>query len=416
MNMAGKWIRRNFMKQTTGNQPAVRLKTGRDKPVRQGHPWLFSGAIQQIPPTAADGDLVDVQAASGEWLACGYLNRKSQIQVRILSWQPDEPIDQAFWQRRLQSAIAARRAWIATPETNAYRLVNGESDYLPGLIVDHYADYLVMQVGTLGMERYKQMLAELLLTLTGAKGVIERSDLALRRQEGLPEATGLLAGVAPAGPVEIRELGLRYQVDLAHGQKSGFYTDQRDNRRRVAAYCHAGRVLNAFSYTAAFAVHALAAGARHVTNIDTSVDALTVGETHLRLNGFDPDQQAEQIAGDVFTILRDWRDEGIEPFDVIILDPPKFAQSHGNLDRALRGYKDINWLAMGLLKPGGILATFSCSGLVSADLFQKVVFGAAVDAKRPVQVLEWLRQGNDHPVAITFPEGDYLKGLICRVL
>lgn len=410
MSMAGNWITHNVMK-----QEAVRLKAGRDKPVRQQHPWIFSGAIQQLP-AAADGDLVDVRAADGAWLARGYLNRKSQIQVRLLSWQPDEAIDMAFWQRRLQSAIAMRRALIASAETNAYRLVNGESDYLPGLIVDQYADYLVMQVGTLGIEQRKAELAALLLMLTSCKGVVERSDLALRRQEGLTEATGLLAGVAPAGPIAVRELGFHYEVDLAQGQKSGFYTDQRDNRRRVAAYCQGGRVLNAFSYTAAFAVHALAAGARHVTNLDTSVEALTGGETHLRLNGFDPDRQAEQIAGDVFTILRDWRSEGVEPFDVIILDPPKFAQSRGNLDRALRGYKDINLLAMGLLKPGGILATFSCSGLVSAELFQKVVFGAAVDAQRPVQVLEWLRQGSDHPVAITFPEGEYLKGLICRVL
>lgn len=410
MSMAGNWITHNVMK-----QEAVRLKAGRDKPVRQQHPWIFSGSIQQLP-AAADGDLVDVRAADGAWLARGYLNRKSQIQVRLLSWQPDEAIDMAFWQRRLQSAIAMRRALIASAETNAYRLVNGESDYLPGLIVDQYADYLVMQVGTLGIEQRKAELAALLLMLTSCKGVVERSDLALRRQEGLTEATGLLAGVAPAGPIAVRELGFHYEVDLAQGQKSGFYTDQRDNRRRVAAYCQGGRVLNAFSYTAAFAVHALAAGARHVTNLDTSVEALTGGETHLRLNGFDPDRQAEQIAGDVFTILRDWRSEGVEPFDVIILDPPKFAQSRGNLDRALRGYKDINLLAMGLLKPGGILATFSCSGLVSAELFQKVVFGAAVDAQRPVQVLEWLRQGSDHPVAITFPEGEYLKGLICRVL
>lgn len=411
MSMAGNWITHNVMK-----QEAVRLKAGRDKPVRQQHPWIFSGSIQQLP-AAADGDLVDVRAADGAWLARGYLNRKSQIQVRLLSWQPDEAIDTTFWQRRLQSAIAMRRALIASAETNAYRLVNGESDYLPGLIVDQYADYLVMQVGTLGIEQRKAELAALLLMLTGCKGVVERSDLALRRQEGLTEATGLLAGVAPAGPIAVRELGFHYEVDLAQGQKSGFYTDQRDNRRRVAAYCHqGGRVLNAFSYTAAFAVHALAAGARHVTNLDSSVEALTGGETHLRLNGFDPDRQAEQIAGDVFTILRDWRSEGVEPFDVIILDPPKFAQSRGNLDRALRGYKDINLLAMGLLKPGGILATFSCSGLVSAELFQKVVFGAAVDAQRPVQVLEWLRQGSDHPVAITFPEGEYLKGLICRVL
>ncbi len=404
------------MKQTANRDMAVIVKAGREKPVRQQHPWIFSGAIQQLPAGVADGELVDVRSAEGEWLARGYLNRKSQIQVRLLSWQPDEAIDAVFWERRLQRALALRRAFIADATTNAYRLVNGESDYLPGLVVDQYADYLVMQVGTLGMDQRKQDLAEQLLALTGCRGVIERSDLALRRQEGLAEATGLLVGSAPTGPVDIQESGFRYQVDLTHGQKSGFYTDQRDNRRRVAAYCQGGRVLNAFSYTAAFAVHALAAGAHHVTNIDTSVDALTVGEIHLRLNGFDPDQQAEQIAGDVFTVLRDWRAERVEPFDVIILDPPKFVQSRGNLERALRGYKDINLLALGLIKPGGILATFSCSGLVSADLFQKVVFGAAVDARRSVQVMEWLRQGNDHPVAITFPEGEYLKGLICRVL
>ena len=404
------------MKQTANRDTMVLIKAGREKPVRQQHPWIFSGAIQQLPASVADGEVVDVCSAAGEWLARGYLNRQSQIQVRLLSWQPDEAIDAAFWQRRLQRAIELRRTFIANAETNAYRLINGESDYLPGLVVDQYADYLVMQVGTLGIERRKAELAAQLLALTGCRGVIERSDLALRRQEGLPEAIGLLAGVAPSGPVDIQESGFRYQVGLTYGQKSGFYTDQRDNRRRVAAYGQGGRVLNAFSYTAAFAVHALAAGAHHVTNIDTSVDALTVGETHLRLNGFDPDQQAEQIAGDVFSVLRDWRVEGVDPFDMIILDPPKFAQSRGNLDRALRGYKDINLLALGLIKPGGILATFSCSGLVSADLFQKVVFGAAVDARRSVQVLEWLRQGNDHPVAITFPEGDYLKGLICRVL
>lgn len=403
------------MRQTVKRE-AVIIKAGREKPVRQQHPWIFSGAIEQLPIGVGDGEVVDVRSAGGEWLARGYLNRQSQIQVRLLSWQADEAIDTAFWQRRLQGALDLRRTFIANAETNAYRLVNGESDYLPGLVVDQYADYLVMQVGTLGIDRRKQELAALLLTLRGCRGVIERSDLALRRQEGLTEATGLLAGTAPDGAVEVVELGFRYQVDLSQGQKSGFYTDQRDNRRRVAAYCRGGRVLNAFSYTAAFAVHALAAGAHHVTNIDTSIDALTVGETHLRLNGFDPDQQAEQIAGDVFTVLRDWRAAGVEPFDMIILDPPKFAQSRGNLDRALRGYKDINLLALGLIKPGGILATFSCSGLVSADLFQKVIFGAAIDARRSVQVLEWLRQGNDHPVAITFPEGEYLKGLICRVL
>jgi len=406
------------------NRNAVVLKPDRDKPVRQGHPWIFSGAIQSLPANAANGaangDIVPVYAADGKWLAQGYLNRASQIQVRLLSWDNAEAIDEAFWRRRLHQAIVARRHLAAGNATTAYRLVNAESDYLPGLTVDRYGSYLVMQVGTLGIEVRKQRLAKLLLELTGCTGVIERSEVAVRRQEGLGDASGLLAGSAPPARVMIEELGLKFYVDLMGGQKSGFYMDQRENRQRLAAYCQGGAVLNAFSYTGAFAVYALAAGARHVTNIDVSVEALQLGEENMRLNHFDPDGQSENVAGDVFDVLHDWRDaareSGTRPYDVIILDPPKFAQSKGNLERALRGYKDINLLAMQLIKPGGILATFSCSGLVSANLFQKVVFGAAVDAERPVQILEWLRQGSDHPIAITFPEGEYLKGLICRVL
>ena len=400
---------------------AVVLKPDREKPVRQGHPWIFSGAIDRLPDKAANGDIVPVCDPSGHFLARGYLNRTSQIQVRILSWDANEAIDDGFWWRRLTQAITARQHLAESAETTAYRLVNAESDYLPGLTVDRYGEYLVMQVGTLGIEVRKQQLADLLLALTGCKGVIERSEVAVRRQEGLGDATGLLAGKEPPARITIQELGLRFYVDLMGGQKSGFYMDQRANRRRVATYCQGARVLNAFGYTGAFGVYALAAGARYVTNLDISVEALQLGEENLRLNGFNPDTQAESIAGDVFDVLRDWRDAGAhtsgdDQYDVIILDPPKFAQSKNNLDRALRGYKDINLLALRLLKPGGILATFSCSGLVSADLFQKVVFGAAVDAGRPVQILEWLRQGSDHPVAITFPEGEYLKGLICRVL
>jgi 23S rRNA (cytosine1962-C5)-methyltransferase len=250
--------------------------------------------------------------------------------------------------------------------------------------------------------------------------------MALRRQEGLGPAAGLLAGEAPDGPVEIRESGLRFAVDLLHGQKTGFYTDQRQNRRRFAAYCAAAagssttrtagpQVLNAFAYTGAFAVYALAAGASHVVNLDSSVEALELAETNLRLNGFDPDTQADGVAGDVFSVLRDWREDPTGPrFDMIVLDPPKFVQSQQHMERGLRGYKDINLLALHLLRPGGILATFSCSGLVDLSLFQKVVFGAAVDAGRSVQVLEWLHQGPDHGVALTFPEGEYLKGLLCR--
>lgn len=394
----------------------VILKPDREKPVRQGHPWIFSGAIQRLPEQAQDGDIVAVSDARGAWLAQGYLNRASQIQVRLLSWDSKEIIDEHFWRRKLRQSILARHELSMSGETTAYRLVNAESDYLPGLVVDRYGSVLVMQVGTLGIELRKRELANLLLELTDCSSVIERSEMAIRRQEGLGDASGLLAGVAPAEQVTVRELGLQFYVDLLSGQKSGFYMDQRFNRQRVASYCAGGDVLNAFSYTGAFAVHALAQGARTVINVDTSVEALELGEANLRLNGFDPDTQTENIAGDLFEVLRDWRNAGKQRFDLIILDPPKFAQSKGNLERALRGYKDINLLAMGLLKPGGFLATFSCSGLVSADLFQKVVFGAAVDAGRPVQILEWLRQASDHPVAITFPEGEYLKGLICRVL
>lgn len=397
----------------TGN--AVILKSGRDKPVRQRHPWIFSGAIASLPAGVEDGEFVEVVDAAGAWLARGYLNRRSQIQVRLLTWEQGEVIDAGFWRRRLAAAIDLRRTLPALDGCNALRLVNAENDYVPGLTVDRYDDYLVLQAGTLAIDRRKAVLAQILLELTGCRGIVERSDMAARKLEGLSPATGTLGGSTPPGTIDIREDGLLFQVDLVHGQKTGFYTDQRTNRRRVAAYSEDRRVLNAFSYTGAFAVHALRFGATHVTNIDSSVDALTMGETNLRRNGFDPDRQAEAIAGDVFAILRDWHDEPERRFDLIILDPPKFAQNQGAVDRALRGYKEINRLALRLLRPGGILATFSCSGLVSADLFQKVVFGAAVDADRSVQVLEWLRQSPDHPVAITFPEGDYLKGLIARV-
>jgi 23S rRNA (cytosine1962-C5)-methyltransferase len=411
---------------TNGANAVVRLKPNRDKPVRQGHPWIFSGAIEHIPPAAADGAIVDVAAADGRWLARGYLNRRSQIQVRMLTWV-QEAIDESFWRNRLAAAIAVRATLPEMDGTNAVRLVNAENDGLPGLTVDRFADFLVLQAGTLAIDQRKEILALLLLELTGCRGVIERSEMALRRQEGLGPAAGLLAGEAPAGPIEVIESGLRFVVDLEHGQKTGFYTDQRQNRRRFAAYCAAHsphsessggpRVLNAFAYTGAFAVYALSAGAVHVTNIDSSIDALVLAETNLRLNGFDPDTVAEGVAGDVFSILRDWRGSAAGPrFDLIVLDPPKFVQSQQHMERALRGYKDINMLALHLLNPGGILATFSCSGLVDAALFQKVVFGAAVDAGRTVQILEWLRQSADHPVAITFPEGEYLKGLICRVL
>ena len=394
--------------------PTITLKPGREKSVRNRHPWLFSGAIQRIDRDAADGDSVDVHSNGGQWLARGYLNRRSQIHVRLFSWNAAEAIDEDFWRGRLQRAMAGRAALAADPHTNAYRLVHAESDGLPGLVVDRYGDWLVVQCLTLGIERVKPLLARLLVELCQPGGIVERSDVDVRQKEGLRPALGMLHGQAPTGPIEIMEHGQRFLVDLLSGQKTGFYLDQRENRRRVAAYCQGGSVLNAFSYSGGFAVYALAAGAQHVINLDSSLEALELAERNLALNGFDPDAQAEGVAGDVFQVLRDWRAAG-ERFDVIILDPPKFAHSQQQVDRAARAYKDINLLAMQLLQPGGVLATFSCSGLVSADLFQKIVFGASVDSGRDVQVVERLSQGPDHPVLLNFPEGEYLKGLVCRV-
>jgi 23S rRNA (cytosine1962-C5)-methyltransferase len=395
----------------------VVIKPGREKPIIQHHPWIFSGAIHKLPADAPDGAIVDVVDSHDRWLARGYLNRTSQIQVRILTWQQDEIVDDAFWRQRLSTAVAHRIPLLAKGDTTAYRLVNAESDYIPGLIVDRYGDHLVAQIGTLGIDQRKMRLAEILLDLTGCQSISEHSDTAIRRFEGLDDVQGLLAGTPPPDQVEITEKGLRFVVELSSGQKTGFYMDQRANRQAVASYCTGATVLNGFSYTGAFAVHALAAGAIHVTNIDSSVDALELAEVNLRLNGLDPDDMTENIAGDIFQILRDWRTSAERTeYDVVILDPPKFASNKQQVERALRGYKDINLLALQLVKSGGILATFSCSGLVSADLFQKVLFGAAVDAGREVQILEWRHQDVDHPVAITFPEGEYLKGLICRVL
>ena len=393
----------------------ITLKPGREKPVRNHHPWIFSGAIKQIDPDASNGDIVDVLDAGGGWLARGYLNRRSQIRVRLLTWDQNEPVDERFWRSRVQRALEGRAGLAADPGTDAYRLVYAESDGLPGLIVDRYADWLVLQSLTLGIERVKPLLVELLQELCMPAGIVERSDVDVRGKEGLDGAAGRLAGELPPDELlEIRENGFRFLVDLPGGQKTGYYLDQRDNRRRAAAWCHDAQVLNAFSYTGSFAVYALAAGARHVTNVDSSLEALQLGERNLALNGFDADAQADGVAGDVFQVLRDWRATG-RLFDVVVLDPPKFAQSQGQVDRAARAYKDINMQAMHLLRPGGMLITFSCSGLVSPDLFQKIVFGASVDAARDVQVVERLSQGGDHPLLLSFPEGEYLKGLICRV-
>ncbi|MBN1312168.1 MAG: class I SAM-dependent rRNA methyltransferase [Anaerolineae bacterium] len=391
----------------------VTLKHGREKPLRQRHPWVFSGAIDKAD--ADPGTLVVVRSQAGEFLAQGYYNPRSQIVVRALSWREDDVIDASWWRARLQAAIDAR-AGLATYESLvAYRLVYAESDGLPGLIVDRYGDYLVIQSLTLGIEAVKPMLIELLVDLVQPKGIIERSDVDVRKKEGLEDITGLVWGEPPPEPFIIREYGLQYPVDLPAGHKTGFYLDQRENRRWLLGQSLEGQeVLNAFSYTGSFSACAALRGARQIVNVDSSQAALDAARDMMALNDLDQ-VPAEYVAADVFEQLRVYREEG-RTFDLIILDPPKFAHSSRDIERAARGYKDINLLAFRLLRPGGLLLTFSCSGLVRPDLFQKIVFAASIDVYRQAQIIGWLGQGSDHPVLLTFPEGQYLKGLVCRVL
>lgn len=391
----------------------VILKKGRAKPVYHKHPWIFSGAVARIVGDPADGDLVQVRDAGGNFLAHGLLNRHSQIVVRLMNWRQDEAPDAAFWRRRIERALAGRAALAADPATDAYRLVHAEADGLPGLIVDRYGEYLVLQFLILGMERRKEEIANLLVELAAPAGIWERSDAPVRAKEGLPPAVGLLRPVPPPERLEVLENGLRFLTDLTGGQKTGFYLDQRANRHHVSAYCTGKTVLDAFCYSGGFSVYAAMAGAGPLTLLDSSADALALAAENLRLNGRDTGND-EFLTANAFQQLRCFRTEG-RTFDTVILDPPKFAHSQADLRRAARGYKDINLLALQLLRSGGILATFSCSGLVSADLFQKIVFGAAVDAGRDVQILERLSQGPDHPILLTFPQSEYLKGLICRV-
>ena len=397
---------------TTG---ILTLKPGREKPVLNRHPWVFSGAIHHSDGRFQPGDLVTVLAKDGRFLATAYANPHSQIRARILSWDANEPIDDAFWQRRLRRAIATRHS-LDLSQTTAFRLINAEADGLPGLIVDQYGEFLVMQCLTLGIDRRKTLLAELLAAELQPAGILERSDASVRAKEGLPEVSGLLWGAPPPNPLLIQENGHTFAVDLTGGHKTGFYLDQRTNRALVCTPHHvAGKeILNVFAYTGGFAVYAAAHGAGPITNIDSSMDVLEMAEENVLRLGLERPSD-EYLLGDAFMILRDFRDNGRQ-FDIVILDPPKFAHSQRDIERAARGYKDLNWLALRLLRPGGLLATFSCSGLVSADLFQKIIFSAAVDAGRDVQILQPLSQAPDHPILLSFPESAYLKGLLCRVI
>lgn len=387
----------------------ITLKPNRDRSLRNRHPWIFSGGIEDA--IAAPGDIVAVQNAKGEHLAWGYYNPRSQIQVRILSWEMAQPTSE-WWYGQLQQAIALREPLLKATKSTAVRLINAESDGLPGLVVDQYGEWLVLQALTLGIDRRKGEIAQQLLEITGAKGVYERSDDTVRRLEGVEIVAGRLAGATPPDEVDVLENGLLFRVNIANGHKTGFYLDQRVNRALVGAVAKGKTVLNCFAYTGAFSVYAAHNGASHVTSVDSSVPALELAHTNFELNGLDPEKH-DFLEANVFHYLRDMKEAG-RTFDIIVLDPPKFAQNQSQLDSATRGYKDINMNALPLLNPGGLLYTFSCSGLVSPDLFQKVLFGAALDAGVNAQILQPLWQSPDHPVALTFPEGAYLKGLVVR--
>ncbi|NTW02699.1 MAG: methyltransferase, partial [Oscillochloris sp.] len=383
------------------------------------HPWVFSGAIGVIQGTPIDGDAVDILAPSGDWLARGLWSGRSQIRTRLCAWDPNQHLDTDWLHERITRAIAGR-AGLINSEDGACRLIFSESDGLPGLIVDRYGAYLGVQILTQGMESRRDELVCILADLVSPRGLYERSDADMREKEGLLPADGLLWGDQPPDQIVIRPVAPRgaadtppqLLVDLRSGQKTGSYLDQSINRARVATYCQGADLLDCFAYSGGFSAYAARAGAASLTLIDSSLTALDLARQNLALNEIST--PADYVEGDVFKVLREYRAEG-RRFDVIVLDPPKFAHSQPQIDRAARGYKDINLLAMQLLRPGGILATFSCSGLISPDLFQKIVFGASADSGRDVQIIERLSQSPDHPVLLTFPESEYLKGFVCRV-
>ncbi len=389
------------------------LKPGRERSLRRRHPWIFSGAVARVEGDPAPGTTVEVRTAGGEHLGRAAWSPSSQIRARMWSFDPHEEIDADFFARRLTDALAARRAvGIETTGEGACRLVHGESDGLPGLVVDRYADVLVVQLLTAGTEHWQDTIAEALGAATGLATIYERSDADVRELEGLPQRTGPLRGDAPA-PLTIVEHGLRYAVDPAAGHKTGFYLDQRDSRLRLRGLAAGREVLDCFSFSGGFSLNALAGGAASVLALDSSGDALALARRQAALNGLD-DGRFDILEGDAFSQLRRFRDSR-RSFDLIVLDPPKFAPTAAHVDKATRAYKDINLLSFKLLRPGGLLLTFSCSGGLDAPLFQKVVAAAALDAGVEARILAHLSQAGDHPVDLAFPEGAYLKGLICRV-
>jgi 23S rRNA (cytosine1962-C5)-methyltransferase len=400
------------------------LHPGKEKSVLRRHPWLFSGAVAQLDGRARPGDTVDVVSHEGRPLGRAAWSPASQIRARIWSFDAAESIDHAFFKRRVAASVARRNALPELAGQQGLRLIHAESDGLPGVIADRYGDTVVLQLTTAGADKWRGAIADSLLKATGCARIYERSDVEVRKLEGLEAVTGWLRNtpLPPGGggaggegePLVIVENGIRMAVDIVGGHKTGFYLDQRENRRRVAELARGRRVLNCFCYTAGFSLQALAGGAREVVSVDSSGPALATAQRNLALNPQLDAARAFWREADVFAELRNLRAAG-ERYDLVILDPPKFANTAAHAERAARAYKDINLLGLQLLATGGLLMTYSCSGGIGAELFARILAGAALDAGRNARIVQHLHGAADHPVDLAFPEGEYLKGLLLQV-
>jgi len=390
---------------------SVILKKSADSFIKRKHPWIFSGAIDKVDGNPSNGETVQIFTSNKTLVGFGSFSSASQIRVRVWSFNPEVKIDPDFLRDKIVTASKLRNQFIDYSTTDAYRVINAESDGLPGLIVDKYSDFLVCQFLSAGAEFNKNIIVEILGDTFKPKGIYERSDSEVRTKEDLEPVKGILRGKEPDELLEVKENGLKFFVDAKSGHKTGFYIDQRENRKILSEYVKDKTVLNCFSYTGGFSVYALATGAKKVTQIESSASVIELSAKNFELNNLSS-SMVENINGDVFEVLRKFRDER-RTFDLIILDPPKFAESAFQIQKASRGYKDINLLALKLLNPGGMLFTFSCSGHISQELFQKIVADATLDSGREVRIIKQLTQSSDHPVALNFPEGLYLKGLVC---
>lgn len=389
---------------------AIVLKRGKDKAAKHRHPWIFSGAIHELIGSPDNGETIEVLDSNKEFLGLAGYSPYSQIRARFWTFKK-EHIDKDFFINRINHAIQKRNEFRNSSTDTAWRMVHGESDLMPGLIVDQYNDVLALQFLSSGVELHREIIIKSLQEITGIYNIFERSDVEVRKLEGLDERKGLISGIVPE-EMTIVEGNLKFIVNIPTGHKTGFYLDQRDNRKIISKFCKGRDILNVFSYTGGFSVYAAFHQANAITSLDSSADALEIAKRNMNINGFNPSSY-EWMIEDAFKSLRKMRDIN-RKFDVVILDPPKFAATQSQVERASRGYKDINLLGFKLLNPGGILITFSCSGGISDSLFQKIVSDAALDAGVSASIMQKLTQGPDHPIGLNFPEGSYLKGLVCK--